>query len=115
MSQFRQVKLPPSHQSGAPSTLNRGFPPAIPAGALSIHLARYLHQSVQPATRNQSPQGFEDQSPEMGYYSNSGPASGVAQVFIGFLKPTDSNLGESGDEEGASLMQAVRSGESFGG
>lgn len=47
--------------------------------------------------------------------SKSGSASDLAQVFIGCPKPTDSDLGESDGEEGASLMQAVPSGERLGG
>jgi hypothetical protein len=87
----------------------------MPVGALSIRLARHLLISVQPAKRNQSPQGSEDRRPKMNCYSKSGPASDLAQVFFGCLKPTDSDLGASDDEEGASLMQAVWSDESLGG
>jgi hypothetical protein len=48
-------------------------------------------------------------------YFKSGSDSDLVQVFFRCRKPTDFSLVESDDEEGASLMQAGKSGESSGG
>lgn len=51
----------------------------------------------------------------MNCYSKGRSVLDLAQLFFGFLEPTDSDLGESDDEVGASRMPAIQSGESLGG